>query len=1045
MNGAGDLGRLRVAWGSISGVDAPVERLARRWLSRCRRWAPVVLSLSVVATLVIAELRSSWLSSRVLSALGRRLSVQLHAGASGPPLQAPHGPYDERLGYAQLPDFLPRLSARGFEVVGQARASPSLAKLAAAGVFPAYHEKSQAGLSLVDRRGQPLFTTRYPVHAYQRMEDIPPVVVRTLLYIENRELLEAGNPSRNPAIEWDRLARAVFDMGLHAVDSGHPVSGGSTLATQLAKLRHSPHGRTVSAADKGRQMIAASLKVYLDGPNTVDARRRIVRDYLNSLPLGAIAGHGEVTGLGDGLWAWFGADVDVVNRVLCDASASGTDDRHVEEQARAYREVLMLLLAIKKPSVYFPHGVAALDRRVDSYFGALVRAGVISPALGDAALRVRVAPRQQVPLQAVRFVEQKATDGVRRLLLSMLGLSSPYDLDRLDLSVRTTLDGGVTERVTSDLQRLAAPSSVAAAGFTGPHLLSRGNPAGITYSFTMYERGLGANLLRVQADTFNGPLDVSQGTRLELGSTAKLRTLVTYLEVVTTLHARYAEMTLDALQSAPMDPRDPLGRWAVDYLRRATDRSLPAMLEAAMTRRYSASPGEAFFTGGGLHHFANYERDDSGRVLTVREAFRRSVNLVFIRLMRDVVHYYTFGDDSVSSNALRTAVDPARRQYLERFADQEGQTFLRRFYLRYEGQTPEEALETLIRAHHPSPKRLAVMYRSVQPEASLDQFAAFLRSHMTGGALARHQTEALYRTSDPSRLTLNDRGYLARVHPLELWLIAYQHHHPDATLSAMIAASARERQGVYAWLFKTRDQRAQNVRIQTLFEREAFERIHRDWQRLGYPFPSLVPSYATAIGSSGDTPAALAELVGVLLNEGIRYPSVRVEQLRFGEGTPFETVLESRSREAQRVLPREVAAVVTEELFGVVHAGTGRRLARGLDVGERRMLPVGGKTGTGDNRFSIRSSAGRRLLVLGRTATFVFILGDRFFGALTAYVSGKEAMNYAFTSALPVELLRRLGPTLRPLLDEPDRASDAIATGRSRGLVKTNRRFSSAY
>ena len=283
------------------------------------------------------------------------------------------------------------------------------------------------------------------------------------------------------------------------------------------------------------------------------------------------------------------------------------------------------------------------------------------------------------------------------------------------------------------------------------------------------------------------------------------------------------------------------------------------------------------------------------------------------------------------------------------------------------------------------------------------------------------------------------------MHPLELWLIAYQHHHPDATLSAMIAASARERQGVYAWLFKTRDQRAQNVRIQTLFEREAFERIHRDWQRLGYPFPSLVPSYATAIGSSGDTPAALAELVGVLLNEGIRYPSVRVEQLRFGEGTPFETVLESRSREAQRVLPREVAAVVTEELFGVVHAGTGRRLARGLDVGERRMLPVGGKTGTGDNRFSIRSSAGRRLLVLGRTATFVFILGDRFFGALTAYVSGKEAMNYAFTSALPVELLRRLGPTLRPLLDEPDRASDAIATGRSRGLVKTNSRFSSAY
>lgn len=128
--------------------------------------------------------------------------------------------------------------------------------LAAVGVFPAYHEKAQAGLSLLDRRGHTLFTVRQPVHAYQRMEDIPPVVVHALLYIENRELLEAGNPSRNPAIKWDRLARAVFDLGRHAVDPGHPASGGSTLATQLAKLRHSPGGRTLSAADKGRQMLA---------------------------------------------------------------------------------------------------------------------------------------------------------------------------------------------------------------------------------------------------------------------------------------------------------------------------------------------------------------------------------------------------------------------------------------------------------------------------------------------------------------------------------------------------------------------------------------------------------------------------------------------------------------------------------------------------------------------------------------------------------------------------------------------------------------------
>ena len=46
-----------------------------------------------------------------------------------------------------------------------------------------------------------------------------------------------------------------------------------------------------------------------------------------------------------------------------------------------------------------------------------------------------------------------------------------------------------------------------------------------------------------------------------------------------------------------------------------------------MTRR-------RFATGGGVHAFANFDREDDGRIMTVREAFRKSVNLVFIRLMR---------------------------------------------------------------------------------------------------------------------------------------------------------------------------------------------------------------------------------------------------------------------------------------------------------------------------------------------------------------------------------------------------------------------------
>src|SRR3970282_1131513 len=83
--------------------------------------------------------------------------------------------------------------------------------------------------------------------------------------------------------------------------------------------------------------------------------------------------------------------------------------------------------------------------------------------------------------------------------------------------------------------------------------------------------------------------------------------------------------------------------------------------------------------------------------------------------------------------------------------------------------------------------------------------------------------------------------------------------------------------------------------IQVTVEREAFQRILTSWRRLGYPFADIVPSLGTAIGSSGDRPGALAELVGILLNDGIRRPVIRVEEVHFAEGPPFEVVVKRDS------------------------------------------------------------------------------------------------------------------------------------------------------
>ena len=232
-----------------------------------------------------------------------------------------NSPYDTRLGYARLPVFLGRLDKSGFRIDSQARSSPRLQEIVARGLFPIYREKTQAGLRIVDGAGRVIHSGRYPDRIYESFEGIPPAVVSALLFIEDRQLLDESRPYLNPAINWGRLARAVVVDARARLGSDARVIGASTLATQIEKFRHSPDGRTASAREKLRQMLSASLRAYQGGPETLAARRLIVVDYLNSVPLAAAPGHGEVHGLDDGLRAWFGADLAAVNRALADERA----------------------------------------------------------------------------------------------------------------------------------------------------------------------------------------------------------------------------------------------------------------------------------------------------------------------------------------------------------------------------------------------------------------------------------------------------------------------------------------------------------------------------------------------------------------------------------------------------------------------------------------------------------------------------------------------------------------------------------------------------
>lgn len=1010
------------------------RRNTRRWVNIPRamtsRLAWVVLVVvSGVALMAYVEIRASGLQAWVFAEMVKDVSYKVEPGAN-PNIWLPHsGPYDIRLGYSQMKEALPRLAAAGFEVTAQARQSAGFLDLAGHGLYPIYKEKSQAGLTILDRRGESLYSTRYPQRQYDRFEAIPPVVVASLLYIENRELLDADHPRRNPAVEWDRLGKAVAGQVVRAVDSSVGRAGGSTLATQIEKFRHSPGGRTHDAAEKLRQMTSASLRAYQDGEETLDARRRIVLDFVNSVPLGAVPGLGEVNGLGDGLWAWYGRDFEEANRRLLAAEEAPS------AAAGPFKEALSLFIAQRRPSDLLAENGRRLTELTDSHLRLLARDGVISERLRDEALAAELKHRDKPPaLPPVSFIERKAVNAARGDLAEFLEVKDLYSLDRYDLTARATLDGPTQKAVTDVLGRMKDPGFLQCAGFKGERLLSKGNPAEVRYSFTLYEAAPAGNLLRVQADNVDQPLDINVGTKLDLGSSAKFRTLVTYLEVVADLHRRYGDLPADLLKRVDLEPADNLSRWAVSYLLTAKDRELSAMLAAALERHYSASPHEAFFTGGGLHVFGNFKHEDDFKVPTIAEALEQSVNLVFVRLMRDVVHYFAYEVEGAPGRPLRNQEEGFRHRLLTRFADQEGREFLSHFYRKYRRAGPDELLPALVSDLRPLPSRLAAVYLSVEPGSDFDSFAGYMRAQLGDKAGDEANLKRLFTIYAPLRLTLADQGYVARVHPLELWLVGYLKRNPGASFEQVVAASTEQRQEAYRWLLNSRFRHAQDVRIKIMVEEMAFERIADHWHRLGYPFERLVPSYATAIGSSADRPAALAELMGIVVNDGVRRPPVRVEELHFAANTPFETRLTWRQQEGERVLPSEVAQTARHVLLRVVDNGTARRVKDVYRDEAGKPLLVGGKTGTGDHRFDTFGPGGvvKSSRVVNRAATFVFYLGDRFFGTITAFVPGEQAAGYDFTSALPVQLLKELEPSLRPLV------AGQPAPPESRCLVKAS-------
>jgi len=215
--------------------------------------------------------------------------------------------------------------------------------------------------------------------------------------------------------------------------------------------------------------------------------------------------------------------------------------------------------------------------------------------------------------------------------------------------------------------------------------------------------------------------------KLELGSTAKLRTLTHYLEVMAALYGELEGLDNKQLGQRAQSARDPLTKWAIETVRNEKLPDLQSFLDLAMERRYSASPYEEFFTGGGLHHFDNFEKEDNTRILPLRDAFRNSVNLVFIRLMRDLVSYHRARLPYDYENVLENPTNPVRMKMLEEIAEEESRQALRRAYQNYAKQTPEQIVGRLVGTKKNPARRATILFFAWRIGKSESDLEAWLK------------------------------------------------------------------------------------------------------------------------------------------------------------------------------------------------------------------------------------------------------------------------------------------------------------------------------
>ena len=149
---------------------------------------------------------------------------------------------------------------------------------------------------------------------FKKIDDIPPLLVKTLLFLENRDL---DRPATSLAKPGDRMGQDLQSRGL--LLGGQVPAAGTAARRQHARravgkispLAQRPHRQPL---EKLRQMVGASLKAYQAKAPIPGLARTHHRRLFEYRAAGGGARYGEIHGLGEGLYAWFGMRLSDVVR-----------------------------------------------------------------------------------------------------------------------------------------------------------------------------------------------------------------------------------------------------------------------------------------------------------------------------------------------------------------------------------------------------------------------------------------------------------------------------------------------------------------------------------------------------------------------------------------------------------------------------------------------------------------------------------------------------------------------------------------------------------